>query len=394
MNSRSALPYYETCEFATTLRGQAVRFISKPGMPHWDHISPATRLLAEAIQVPAGSRVLVLGCGPGALGIALGGTIPGGDIRLADTNFVALNMAERTIRANNLPNVSVDRDAAVLPDRAQSFDAVAVELPGGRKLARRWLLAAHEFLRPGGDLYLAGPNNEGIQSVVDDARDLFGNVVVLGYKERNRVARARKGSSDAAPPAWTEEPGIAPGTWYELDVHVRNLSFHLRSLPGVFAFDKLDDGTSLLLSALDVPQGSRVLDIGCGYGIIGLVAARLGAGHVDMVDVNLLAIAAVHENITRNAIANASAFPSDVAGAVTGQRYDLIVSNPPFHAGKAVDYDVATTIIEDARRLLNPDGRLILVANRFIRYDRLMATLFKRVHVLAENSRFHVLAAV
>src|SRR5919206_5070366 len=116
MNSRSPLPYYETREFATTLRGQAVRFISKPGMPHWDHVSPATRLLAEAIQVPSGARVLVLGCGPGALGIALGRTIPGGDVRLADTNFVALNMAEQTIRANNLPNVFVDRDTAVLPD--------------------------------------------------------------------------------------------------------------------------------------------------------------------------------------------------------------------------------------------------------------------------------------
>jgi 16S rRNA (guanine1207-N2)-methyltransferase len=59
-----------------------------------------------------------------------------------------------------------------------------------------------------------------------------------------------------------------------------------------------------------------------------------------------------------------------------------------------VDYDVAATIIEDARRLLSPGGRLVLVANRFIRYDRLMAKLFKRVHVLAENRRFHVLAAM
>ncbi len=373
------------------MRGQTVRFFSKPGLPGWDRVSRATLLLADAVQTSPGARVLILGCGQGALGVALGRAIAESRIDLSDISFAALQMAERTIHASGASNVAVDYEGAVALDSAESFDVVAVELPSARKLARRWLLEAHAALRPGGELYLAGPNNAGIQPAIGDARDLFGNAIVLAYKAGNRVARVHKEAQAALLPAWAAEPGIAPGSWHEFDVNVGGTSFHLRSLPGVFAYDRLDEGTALLLPALEILPGARVLDVGCGYGIIGLVASRLGAAHVDMVDANLLAVASARENIALNALANIAAFPSDVTSAVAGNRYDLIVSNPPFHAGKMVDYDVAATIVDDARHLLNPGGRLVLVANRFIRYDRLMRGRYTSIRILAETGKFHVL---
>jgi 16S rRNA (guanine1207-N2)-methyltransferase len=270
-----------------------------------------------------------------------------------------------------------------------------MELPKGRKLARRWLVEAQAALKPGGALYLAGANEQGIQSAIQDAAALFGGAAVLRYKKGNRVARAAAGR--AAPPAgrpeWAGEAGIAPGTWREFEVGVRGHVFRLRSLPGVFAFDDdLDEGTRLLLDHLEVAPGTQaVLDVGCGYGIIGLAAARLGAGHVDMVDVNLLAIASARENIAGNAISNAEAFLSDAFSAVGDKRYDLIASNPPFHTGKSVDYAVAQAFIEHARSALKPGGRLLLVANKFIRYDQLMRTTFNAVECLVETNKYHVL---
>jgi 16S rRNA (guanine1207-N2)-methyltransferase len=240
-------------------------------------------------------------------------------------------------------------------------------------------------------LYVAGPNDEGIQATIGDARALFGNVATLGYKERNRVARATKQGTPDRPPPWTTETGIEPGTWYEFEAKVQGEGFRLRSQPGVFAFDHIDEGTALLLSVLPIPPGGRVLDIGCGYGIIGLYAARRGAAQVDMVDMSLPAVAAARENIARNDAANATAFPSDALSAVKDRRYDLIVTNPPFHAGKAVDYDMARTFVEGSRPLLRPGGQFVLVANKFIRYERQMRGYFERVDVLAETGRYHVL---
>jgi 16S rRNA (guanine1207-N2)-methyltransferase len=74
-----------------------------------------------------------------------------------------------------------------------------------------------------------------------------------------------------------------------------------------------------------------------------------------------------------------------------GRKFSLIVSNPPFHSGKPVDYQAAEAFIRQGRQALEPGGRLVIVANRFIRYDRLMESLFERVETLAADNHFHVL---
>jgi 16S rRNA (guanine1207-N2)-methyltransferase len=384
--------YYQSDTFTATLRGQTLRIVSKPGLSNWNRVTPATVLLAEMVEAAPDAQVLQLGCGHGALGAALARQVPGGHVTLMDIDFIALTMAEQTLRANGVANAQVQPAISVLPDGAGAFDTVAMELPKGRKLARRWLVEAQAALRPGGALYLAGANEQGIRPAIQDAAALFGEAAVLRYKKGNRVARAAKAAPVASQPEWAGEAGIAPGTWREFEVGVRGRTFRLRSLPGVFAFDDdVDEGTRLLLDQLDVAPGGSVLDVGCGYGIIGLLAARLGAGHVDMVDVNLLAIAAARENIAGNAVSNAEAFLSDAFSAVRNKRYDLIASNPPFHTGKSVDYAVAHAFIEHARSALKPGGRLLLVANKFIRYDHLMRTTFNTVECLIETNKYHVL---
>ena len=384
--------YYQSGTFTTTLHGQTLRIVSKPGLPNWDRVTPATVLLAETIEAAPDAQILQLGCGHGALGAALARQVPGGHVALMDIDFIALTMAEQTLEANGAANAQVQPAISVLPDGAGAFDTVAMELPKGRKLARRWLVEAQAALKPGGTLYLAGANEQGIRPAIQDAAALFGEATVLRYKKGNRVARAVKVAPAASQPEWAGEAGIAPGTWREFEVGVRGYAFRLRSLPGVFAFDDdLDEGTCLLLDQLDVAPGESVLDVGCGYGIIGLVAARLGASHVDMVDVNLLAIASARENIAGNHVSNTEAFLSDAFSAVGNNRYDLIASNPPFHTGKSVDYAVAHAFIEHARSTLKPGGRLLLVANKFIRYDHLMRTTFDTVECLIETNKYHVL---
>ncbi|HJZ48346.1 MAG TPA: methyltransferase [Roseiflexaceae bacterium] len=383
--------YYHSRAFSATLGGQAIQIISKPGIPDWDGVSPAQVLLADAIRPPEGARVLLLRCGHGALGVAL--ARQAGAVVLLDSNWIALTMAQRTLQANGVMNASVCATISVLPEQEATFDIVALVAPNDRRLTRRWLVEAYGALKAGGELFIAGANDHGIRSAVGDAEALFGSAHVLGYKRGNRVARATKAPGRAAGAAWAGEAGIAPGTWFEFETEARGYPFLLRSLPGVFAHDHLDAGTALLLESLAIPQGARVLDVGCGSGIIGLLAARLGAAQVEMVDVNLLAVAAATENIARAGIANARAFASDGVPEGSARRYDAVISNPPFHVGRSIDYDVARAFIERATRALMPGGQLILVANQFLRYDQVLRPAFEQVICLASNRSYNVWSA-
>jgi 16S rRNA (guanine1207-N2)-methyltransferase len=382
--------YDEPRTFTAQLGDQTILIHSKPGMPYWDSVSPASRLLGEVVRPAPNARMLLVGCGHGALGVALARQAPAGEAVLFDINTIAVAMARQTIGANAIGNARVWPTISVLPERAASFDLALLETPNDRKLARRWLVEAYHALADGGELYLAGANDQGIRSIVADAAALFSNAVVLGYKRGQRVAHAQKSGEQPGDVGWAAMPGIAPGTWHEFVAELRGQTFRLRSLPGVFAYDRLDEGTRLLLETIAPPVGARVLDIGCGYGVVGLLAAKLGAAQVDLVDVNLLAVAAAAENIALNRVDGARAFASDGVPSGRAGWYDLVLTNPPYHIGKAVDYEIAHAFIARTRRALKPGGQFVLVANQFLRYDKLLRSAFERVACLAETRSYRV----
>lgn len=384
--------YTTTFRFTARLAGTPLTVVSKPGLEQAERVPDAAVLAAELIRPAPDERVLLLGCGHGALGVALARQLPHGRLTLSDPSLIALRMAALTLAANGVTQAQVSEQVSQLPAAAALYDRVVLMVPQSRALGRRWLVEAHALLRPGGVLNVAGANTLGVQPLIGDAAQLFGAAHPLGYGRGCRVAEARRADPPgAALPAWASAPGIAPGSWHHVAADLPGGPLELLSLPGVFSYDRLDAGTAFLLQQLALQPGLRVLDAGCGYGPIGVAAARLGAAQVLMLDANLLAVAAARANLARLGLQAATAAPSDALEAATGQRFDLVLSNPPFHSGKAVDTTVADACIAQARDLLVPEGRIVLVASSFLPFERHMAAHFARVRVIAANRSFRVI---
>ncbi len=141
---------------------------------------------------------------------------------------------------------------------------------------------------------------------------------------------------------------------------VRGQKFTFNTDNGVFSKDGLDFGSRLLLESIPLEEvGGKILDLGCGYGAIGIVLERLAGCLADMVDVNLRALHLAKMNAEINGCKNSNIFESNVYSNIKG-KYNSIITNPPIRAGKSVVYDM----LLGANDYLEEDGHLFLVIRK------------------------------
>ncbi|MWC28314.1 methyltransferase [Paenibacillus sp. MMS18-CY102] len=146
-----------------------------------------------------------------------------------------------------------------------------------------------------------------------------------------------------------------------LEFELRGVRLKFTTDAGVFSKSGVDFGSRVLIDALDIPVDAKVLDVGCGYGPIGLSAAKLAEkGHVTMIDINERAVALAAENGKLNGIGNITVLQSDIYSSVRDKRFDVIVTNPPIRAGKSVVHQ----IFEEGYDLLNPGGAMWIVIQK------------------------------
>ncbi|MBN1580255.1 MAG: class I SAM-dependent methyltransferase [Anaerolineae bacterium] len=374
-------------ETTITVHDEPYRIVTKPGIFSWDRLDDATALLIEQMQIAPGDTVLDLGCGYGLVGLVAANLAAQGRVYLVDNNVVAVEAARRTQAINGIGNVEVRIGDCASAVQDVLFDVVVSHLPRGKDVAQQFIADAAAVLKPGGRLYIAGHNKSGIKPFVRSAQTVFGNGEVVAYRRGCRVALCTKDEQTAIPETDYYR-------WHESSAQIGAPSkrYLFAAKPGVFSWKELDEGTRALIETMAVRSGDKVLDIGCGSGIIGAVAAQKGE-YVYLVDSNLVAVSAARRTLALNGVHNAEVALSDGVQAVRDIRFDLVVTNPPFHQGRQTDYSVAHQFIQDAACVLNPKGRLYLVANRFIRYEHQMEQVFQDVRVAYEDNRFRVLFA-
>lgn len=267
----------------------------------------------------------------------------------------------------------------------EKYQWIILNLPRQKALLHMMLECVAPLLAKDGLLWLAGENKAGIKSADKVLKKYFGRVRKLDNARHCTLFESRDSLAKQAfdPVAYREQ--------WKLDCNPTPIE--VISYPGVFAHGRVDAGTALLLNALAKMRiEGEVLDFACGAGLIG---ACIAAGHehanVTLLDTSALALRACEETLAINHL-NGSVLASDGLSELKG-KFDLVVSNPPIHAGVKTDSRLSLRLLESVHEHLNPGGRLMMVANVHLPYEKWLSQRFSHCSELASNSNYKVLLA-
>jgi 16S rRNA (guanine1207-N2)-methyltransferase len=265
------------------------------------------------------------------------------------------------------------------------YDVALLRLPKAKDEQEMAAHACLGTLGEGGRLIVYGGNDEGIRSAAGMLEEFAGSVDTLATRGHGRVLAVRR--PDDAGRLWTRLPD-----WRRtMPVAVGGVMRDWVSYPGIFADGRIDEGTALLLANLpQLPAGARVLDYGCGSGIIAASALASQSELVlTLIDNDTVALEAARENVPGARVVAGTRVTD--AGKVT---YAAILSNPPLHTGLAEDHAHLERLVADAPARLSPGGLLLMVVQRRVPLDRMLAERFASATVVAETGRYRVWRAV
>lgn len=176
-----------------------------------------------------------------------------------------------------------------------------------------------------------------------------------------------------------------------MEINVNSANYYLYSDNGVFSKNGLDYGTRLLIENLPVDTiHGKVLDVGCGYGPIGIYLAKETNCEVDMIDVNTRAVHLAQMSMKENKV-KANIYESDAYSKVMG-KYDYIITNPPIRAGKVKVIE----ILLGAEKLLNQNGELwfVMRKDQGVKSTILQLESIYQVSIIEKKKGFYIVCAV
>lgn len=258
-------------------------------------------------------------------------------------------------------------------------DLVLLYWPKAKAEAEYLLAMLMSQLGAGTEIVVVGENRSGIKSI-EKMFKVYGPITK--YDSARRCSFYWGQCTETPAPFKLEE-------WYKTyQVNYKDSALTIKSLPGVFSHGEFDIGSKLLLDTLP-PLTGKVLDFGCGAGVIGSVMALLNPEIcLEMCDISALAVASSQATLEANGLTG-RVFASDVYSD-TSSDYDFIISNPPFHAGLDTSYNATETLLAKAPQHQNNQGQLFIVANSFLKYQPIIEQAFSNCETLNKTNKFAI----
>ena len=321
----------------------------------------------ELVPPRAGARVLFLGAEPGF-------RLPAG--------FDAAIEAVQGFRPDVLALSAAGIETTPQPS-GTGFDAALVLAGRHRGLNERRIADALERTAPGALLLVAGGKEDGVASL---RKRVSGLATVEGQMPKFHglafwLHRPADPASIVAALRAANPPLLVDGRF--------------RTAPGMFSHDRVDAGSALLAAHLPAALAGSVADFCAGWGY--LAASVLDrcpkVEAIDLFEADWAALEAARANLAGRS-ARIGFFWHDLLGETVTRRYDAVVMNPPYHRGRAADPALGMAMIGKAAAALRRGGRLLMVANRQLPYEAILATAFARFEEIARDRDFKLLAAV
>ena len=340
----------------------------------WD---AADRYLLET-QSPLAGRPLVVNDAFGALAVSLADHQP----FFWSDSYVAHRALRLNLAANGheaeaatplVPGDELPRDVSV----------VLMKVPRSLALLEYQLARLRPLAAAGVPIRLGGMARHLPRSVWTLAEALIGPARTLPAWRKARVIELDYGPGAPAP----------DGGWVQ-GYRLEAWDLQVEAWPGVFSRERFDGGARLLLDTLpDEACTGPLADLGCGNGVLGLVAARRWHdAEIHFVDESWLAIRSAKENFARHFSGRSAHFHwADGLGHFPPGSLQRVLCNPPFHQQQVVSEHIALRMFRQAHRALVPGGQLWVVANRHLDYPRRLRRLFGNCRQMAADRRFRVL---
>lgn len=270
----------------------------------------------------------------------------------------------------------------------QIFYRVSKEKP----IAHHVINLAARWLAVGGELILCGLKNEGTKTYIEKTGELFGEKIRPQKNGQIYQAQIRKTLALSEHSPWLDD-----SDYTRIRPVAEQDGLVMHSKPGVFGWNKIDRGSALLIDTLTtwLPADTgdlTLLDLGCGYGYLSLMASRFPFQRRIATDNNAGALACIAAGATHNQLA-IDIIAADCGNTITDP-VDIIVCNPPFHQGFNIDGDLTDKFLQQTRRLLRKGGKALFVVNQFIPLEKKAAPLFAAANPLLEQDGFKLVELV
>jgi 16S rRNA (guanine1207-N2)-methyltransferase len=272
-------------------------------------------------------------------------------------------------------------------DAPKTHELVLILPPRQRDEARALMARAVAMTKPGGRIIACQSNDEGARSSEADLARLTGDVESMSKNKCRVFWTASLARLDVSLLAH----------WQSLDEPRAILDGQFVSRPGIFAWDRIDLASALLAEHLPEDLAGRAADLGAGFGYLSaeLLTRCPGITALDVYEADNRALELARVNLKNFQ----SRVPIDYrwhdVAAGLPDTYDVIVTNPPFHAQRGIDRpDIGRRFIAVAAEALRPGGRLWLVANRHLPYETALSQNFSSVRTVVQQHGYKIIEAV